>query len=54
MTIFLELLKSLLYGIVTALLDTGREVGYTARAVQKTVFGVEVKMDEGAHGRSPF
>ena len=42
------------HGIVTALLDTGREVGYTARAVQKTVFGVEVKMDEGAHGRSPF
>ena len=42
------------HGIVAALLHTGGKVGYTARAVQKAVFGVEVKMDEGAHGRSPF
>ena len=42
------------HGIVTALLHPRGEVGYTARAVQKAVFGVEVKMDEGAHGRSPF
>ena len=42
------------YGIVTALLHPCRKIGDAASTVEKAVFGVEMKMYEGAHGRSPF